>query len=127
MANQFENSTMKQNRETYVGDKDPWTKQRQGKGVYTFQNSFFQYQGEWVDGKKHGQGILRMKDGTFYEGQFIEGEIEGYGKMIYANGNSYVGNFHLGEREGQGEFRAKIGEVYSGEWCQNYKHGKGKK
>ncbi|EGR27773.1 MORN repeat protein [Ichthyophthirius multifiliis] len=109
----------------YVGDKDLWTKQRNGVGIFTYQNNYFQYEGQWQNGVKQGEGVLRMKDGTYYEGQFDKGEINGRGKMQYSNGNYYEGEFKFGEKDGYGEFFAKTGEIYKGEWQNNIRHGKG--
>ena len=36
-------------------------------GTYLYSNSFFQYEGEWKQGLKHGQGRLSMGDGSYYE------------------------------------------------------------
>mgnify|MGYP001810716255 CR=1 FL=1 len=56
---------------------------RNGYGTYIYENSFFRYEGEWLNGVKHGRGILRMNDGSYYEGQFYNGEIEGDGRFVY--------------------------------------------
>ena len=61
----------------YEGQVDPVTKLRVGQGTYTFSNPFFQYQGGWLDGKKHGNGTLIMRDGSRYEGNFDCGEMHG--------------------------------------------------
>lgn len=58
-----------------MGDLDPITKLRHGKGTYTYPNGFFQYDGEWADGVKQGRGTLYLRDGTKYEGEFSDGEI----------------------------------------------------
>ncbi len=76
---------------------------RNGKGSYVYENSFFTYTGEWVNGVKHGQGKLLLKDGSYYEGEFNEGEIMGDGEFHYANGSVYKGSFHFGEKNGKGE------------------------
>lgn len=35
------------------------------------------YEGEYKDGMKHGNGILRWADGSSYEGQFHESNLHG--------------------------------------------------
>lgn len=35
------------------------------------------YDGDWVAGVKHGQGELRITDGSVYVGQFVNGEMQG--------------------------------------------------
>jgi len=37
------------------------------------------YEGNWVDGKKQGQGTYRNKKGEFYEGYWVNGKMEGKG------------------------------------------------
>ena len=90
-------------KDRYVGDLDPVTKLRHGEGVYTFENPFFQYKGQYVNGTKEGQGVLLLRDGSRYEGQFSDGEITGTGERVYADGNIYRGEFQQGERHGYGE------------------------
>lgn len=58
------------NLDRYQGEFVPITKVRHGKGTYIYENAFFRYEGEWVNGVKHGHGILRMADGSYYEGWF---------------------------------------------------------
>ena len=38
----------------YVGDYH--SGKRHGYGKYTYPNSFFVYEGQWVNGEKHGEG-----------------------------------------------------------------------
>lgn len=90
----------------YVGDIDPVTKLRNGQGVYTFENPYFQYKGDYVNGQKQGksfnmlfstrfkgEGVLLMKDGSRYEGHFENGEMSGQGRRSYPDGTIYVGEF----------------------------------
>lgn len=115
----------------YVGDIDPVTKLRCGEGVYTYENQFFQYKGQWENGIKSGTGILLMKDGGRYEGDFSEGEMTGKGQRHYADGSVYKGEFAQGERNGYGEITyAKLGsgptgEWYKGNWQLNVRQGQG--
>lgn len=45
------------------------------------------YEGEFLQGKKNGNGKLKYGDGTFYEGHFEGNVIQGEGK--YFNKNNY--------------------------------------
>jgi hypothetical protein len=71
-------------------------------GTYNYQNPFFRYTGDWVQGKKHGHGVLFFGDGGSYEGAFVDGEIEGEGVRRWSDGSMYQGSFHCGEKTGQG-------------------------
>lgn len=83
------------------------------------------YQGEAVDGKKHGYGIEHWPDGTQYEGNFIRHKREGYGKYTYHNGDCYTGEFKADNQHGHGLHVWKNGDSYNGEWLNNVKHGEG--
>ncbi|XP_072036503.1 uncharacterized protein [Amphiura filiformis] len=99
---------------------------RNGYGVYRYPNSFFRYEGDWKEGKKHGHGKLIMNDGSYYEGEFINGEIEGHGFRKWAtSGNTYSGQFLNGELNGHGVMTYGDGSVYEGEFQNNRKQGRG--
>uniref|UniRef100_A0A7N5K6Q8 MORN repeat containing 1 n=1 Tax=Ailuropoda melanoleuca TaxID=9646 RepID=A0A7N5K6Q8_AILME len=97
-----------------------------GYGVYVYPNSFFRYEGEWKGGKKHGQGKLLFKDGSYYEGEFVDGEITGKGCRLWASsGNTYSGQFVLGEPQGRGVMKYKAGGHYEGELSHGLREGHG--
>ncbi|XP_023421032.1 MORN repeat-containing protein 1 isoform X3 [Cavia porcellus] len=99
---------------------------RDGYGVYIYPNSFFQYEGEWKGGKKHGHGKLVFKDGSYYEGEFMDGEITGQGFRYWAwSGNTYSGQFVLGEPQGYGVMTYRAGGRYEGELCHGLREGQG--
>ena len=51
------------------------------------------YEGEWLNGKPHGEGKFTTKDGTFYyHGSFENGEFHGYGISGGENG-TYAGEW----------------------------------
>ena len=86
------------------------------------------YEGEWVQGKRHGAGKLVEADGGSYEGEWKEDLKHGKGKMAfsesrmgaprwargkrpmphgpvtvnYADGKAYVGRCEAGANVGQG-------------------------
>ncbi|KAM9115768.1 MORN repeat-containing protein 1 [Pangshura tecta] len=123
---------------------------REGYGLYVYPNSFFQYEGEWKQGRKHGHGKLLFKDGSYYEGEFVDGEImgnglrywastgntysgqfvsgelHGHGVMQYKDSGKYEGEFSYGMREGHGLLVDKDGQTYQGTFYNNKKHGGGK-
>jgi hypothetical protein len=41
------------------------------------------YEGNFRDGKKHGIGVLWLRDGRVYEGEFVNGLAHGYGILKY--------------------------------------------
>ena len=60
------------------------------------------YEGEFLNGKQHGQGKYRLPNGYTYEGSWIDGRIEGEGKAEYPDGAIYEGNFKSGQPSGSG-------------------------
>ena len=66
---------------------------KNGYGVYT--SSIFSYEGEWVDDKKHGNGILIFNRNTEkFIGNFINDHPGGPGTLIdITQDQTYVGNF----------------------------------
>jgi len=65
------------------------------------------------------------KDAETYEGDYVFGKRTGQGKMIWSNGDTYEGGFVEGQFDGEGKFIAKNGESYSGGWKNGLKHGYG--
>ncbi|XP_063723905.1 uncharacterized protein LOC134851657 isoform X2 [Symsagittifera roscoffensis] len=131
--------------DTYRGEKSGDF--RHGVGCYSY-NSFYQYQGTWSKGLKHGPGQLILRDGTrihgefkegeltgngikvwpdnkqVYRGTFLNGHIHGHGEMTYSDGSTYVGQFMNNKRDGYGTLTDKSG-VYNGQFQQNKRAGKG--
>ena len=66
----------------------------------SIENNRREYEGETLDGKPNGQGVIKFSDGTFYKGSFRNGEfwdVSWYDKdgnrSIYAMGLRYDENF----------------------------------
>jgi hypothetical protein len=102
------------------------TRKRNGEGTFFYENPFFQYQGNWDQGVKNGQGKLLMRDGGFYEGEFKDGEMTGVGKLVWPDGASYDGQFFEGEKHGRGHWISATGDQYDGDWCLNWMNGQGR-
>jgi hypothetical protein len=82
------------------------------------------YQGDWVNGRPHGEGMESLPDGTRYRGQWHQGQRHGHGELEQADGARYVGDFVNGVREGRGTLTGDDG-VYRGEWAADVPDGKG--
>lgn len=59
-----------------------------GVGAYMWVNGV-KYEGEWKDGKAHGQGTMIFPDGSKYEGEWRDGIAHGQGIMTLPNGTKY--------------------------------------
>ena len=57
----------------------------------------FQYKGEFLDGKRHGFGVMSVLHPNFngdkYVGEFKDGKYNGQGTYTYASGAKYVGEY----------------------------------
>jgi len=62
------------------------------------------YEGEYKDGKRHGQGKLTYPDGRKFVGEWKDGEPIGQGTFTWSNGDKYVGEFKDGKKHGQGTY-----------------------
>jgi len=51
------------------------------------------YEGEFKNGKYHGQGTKTFPDGMKYEGEFKDGQPHGQGTITYPDGRKYVGEY----------------------------------
>ena len=95
-----------------------------GKGKLISQN--YEYNGEFVDGEKNGEGTIKFDDGTEYSGNFANNNFNGYGNMKWNNDLEYHGNFQDNYLEGNGVLFNKNGEKYEGNFDKNTFQGKGK-
>jgi hypothetical protein len=96
-----------------------------GSGRHVYKDGS-KYTGSYVDGKRHGRGVLRFKNGGYYEGQWAKDCYEGTGRYVSAGG-VYEGMFCGGELCGRGVFRWANGDTYDGEWASNAADGVGTK
>ena len=122
---------------------------RNGKGIYTSETE--EYEGNWSEDKKEGEGFLKFKEGITYKGSFKKDKLHGKGEMKWPNNtyylgefsnnlfhgngylkgsneNSYKGNFSRGAYNGEGEFKWVKGiraAIYRGNYSWGKKDGRG--
>jgi hypothetical protein len=57
----------------------------------------YQYDGHWRNDKPHGYGVHKnFQSGDRYEGNYVDGQRHGLGVFLWANGDKYTGNFAQG-------------------------------
>tara|TARA_B110000116_G_C16497898_1_gene429911 strand:+ start:150 stop:668 length:519 start_codon:yes stop_codon:yes gene_type:complete len=100
-------------------------------GEGTFVYGLPMYEGEWKDGKEHGNGTRTWSNGDILSGIWENGNIT-YGTYFYGSGryfgDIYTGEFKNNKKGGYGIYkREDNGEIYAGEWIDDYPNGKGKK
>lgn len=71
------------------------------------------YSGEWMHGKRQGNGVIIWEDGERYEGEWKENCSSGKGKLIYSEHEYYEGDFMENSRHGFGVY-VHFGVIYSG-------------
>ena len=57
------------------------------------------YDGQTLNGKKHGWGTCEWPSGNRYSGTFVSDKREGQGVIEYSNGARYEGQWKAGKRE----------------------------
>jgi len=83
------------------------------------------YEGEFQEGKYHGQGTLTFPDGGKYEGEWKEGVRHGQGTETLPDGGKYEGEWKEGKEHRQGTLTSPDGKKYVGEGKEGVIHGQG--
>ncbi len=89
------------------------------------------YEGQWQNGQKtHGkqQFLSVQSDRDWYDGDFWNGKFHGQGTLRWRNGDQYVGEWKAlpeghGKRDGQGRMQYANGQVEDGLWQQGKYQG----
>ncbi len=97
---------------------------RQGFGVMTYIDGST-YEGNWNYDNFDGKGTFKWKSGGKYVGDFKNGWRHGAGVYTWPNGDEYVGQFEKGKRSGKGKITYKSGGAYDGEWRESKWNGHG--
>lgn len=76
-----------------------------------------------------GRGVAKWSasDGTTvtFEGNFVQGKLQGNGIMTTSGGDRYQGDYKDGKREGFGVYTAANGDKFNGQYKDNQRHGHG--
>ena len=81
--------------------------------------SKFMYDGQTLNGVRHGWGTAEWPSGNRYQGTWREGKKHGQGVFEFSNGDRYEGQFKEGKRHGQGVQECSDGRIYEGRWIFN--------
>uniref|UniRef100_A0A3Q2E2D9 Ankyrin repeat and MYND domain containing 1 n=1 Tax=Cyprinodon variegatus TaxID=28743 RepID=A0A3Q2E2D9_CYPVA len=84
---------------------------RQGFGVQEWPDGS-KYEGEFVEGLKHGKGRYTSRNGEYYEGFFYKDFKHGDAVYCWPTGHTFTGKFYLNRKEGYGHFSFPGGAVF---------------
>lgn len=123
------------NNNNYTGDMN-FLDNAHGNGKYI--DDEIDYEGEWWNGKMHGEGHLIWMDPktqqieAIYEGYFKQGKPHGRGKISWydieqglPDGNYYVGEMAYGLMHGLGEYFYENGGIHKVKYVRGHKSGFG--
>jgi hypothetical protein len=89
------------------------------------ENEIYKFKGSTVNGKPHGRGMFRYKNGDLYIGYCQYGMSDGFGKLTtYDLGDEvkYVGYFSCNKKHGVGTLETPL-DISKGHWRFGKKHG----
>lgn len=82
---------------SYIGDFIDYD--RSGKGSEFISSSKEYYEGDFLNGKRHGNGVISVNGSTRYDGEFKNGSLDGKG-TLYRGEYVYKGTFRKNVRHG---------------------------
>jgi len=96
-----------------------------GQGQYHNPTGQLEYDGEFLGGQRHGEGILYQADGSIYKGQFRFNKPNGQGVLRRKNGDEIVGKFKNGQPHGKMEVTMNDkGHKIEGQFRHGMAHGR---
>jgi len=98
-----------------------WEKQNPAHGS----DKYYNYDGQWKNGKMSGFGRFCFVDGSTYDGQWLENMRHGTGTAHFKQGHTYEGQWFDDYMHGQGRLEFRMGIVYEGSFEKGRRHGKG--
>jgi hypothetical protein len=108
--------------EKYEGNWENGKMHGQGTYYYPFGNK---YEGNWKNGTMHGKGTYTYRFGKKYTGDWDNNQKHGKGISNDGEGNVYEGEFKKGKMNGLGTYTFKSGNVYTGGFLEDKKNGNG--
>ena len=86
-------------------------------GIQTFDNGDI-FTGQFHEGKKHGQGVLKTQSNRTYDGGWANDVPHGFGISTFPNGKIYTGEYKKGRPFGKGQWTYSDGSTYTGNWVK---------
>lgn len=83
------------------------------------------YEGDFCNGKRHGNGRSVYGDGSVYDGEWQTDAKHGFGLMKHPDGSTYEGEWKNNLKHGYGVYIYANCDKYEGQWCDGSRHGIG--
>src|SRR5271170_4592836 len=83
------------------------------------------YDGNAVQSRVDGKGVLTTAAGDRFDGQWTAGHLSGQGSELWANGDRYDGAWRDGKANGHGIQSWSDGRKYDGDWQNDQPNGHG--
>ena len=83
------------------------------------------YEGEWLNGKRDGVGVLCWKNISKYIGEFKEDKVFGFGILWHEDGDDYTGYWNDYQAQGIGRYKTGKDASYEGYWFEDKQSGFG--
>jgi hypothetical protein len=93
-----------------------------GKGTMVYSTGHI-YTGGFKNGKRDGEGFMKLPGGRTLKGRFQDNTISG--TFTYPDGRVFIGQWEFLERNGRGTLKYPDGRVYEGEFKSGLRNGKG--
>ena len=88
-------------------------------GIYKWSNPSDRYEGEYLNGNRHGFGTYIYANGNKYSGEYKNDRPNGKGTITFSSGEKYIGEVKNGKRHGSGTYFFTDGERLTGTWNEN--------
>jgi len=88
-------------------------------GIYKWSNPSDRYEGEYLNGNRHGFGTYIYANGNKYTGEYNNDRPNGKGTITFSSGEKYIGEVKNGKRHGSGTYFFTDGERMTGTWNEN--------
>jgi hypothetical protein len=83
-------------------------------GYAVEKSNLFNYEGNWQQNKKWGNGVATWADGRKYDGQWSNDKRNGHGTYVLANGDRYEGEWKDNMKSGKATVELANGNKYEG-------------
>jgi hypothetical protein len=97
-----------------------------GRGTWTSGDRLETYSGQFVNNRRHGQGVLRTRSGATYNGQFENHKMNGHGCYLQENAVFAEGQFRDNSLQGSGVCSWHKLATYDGLWRDGRPEGVGR-